>query len=141
MDTLPTPDVAAALSADGRFAALSAVPLVFLLVVGLMAAFVVFAVTMALYRLARYARAPLQTAPARCVAKRTQVTEPPGHSIPDTWYYATFQMPDGARRELAVPARDFDQFVEGDEGVLTWKDTILQSFRRHGAPPQGPISS
>lgn len=117
--------------------------LMFLLVMG---AFV--------YRAVRYARAPRMSSPAVCTAKRTQVT---GHSsatrgageasgtgmattgTTSTWYYASFQLPDGQRLELSLDGREYGQLAEGDSGILNWRDDIFEGLQRNpsaGSQPQ-----
>ncbi len=35
-----------------------------------------------------------------------------------TWYYASFQLPDGQRLELSLDGREYGQLAEGDSGIL-----------------------
>lgn len=64
------------------------------------------------YRGLPYAATP-QTAPARCVSKRTHVWGGSGESSASTRYFAIFEMADGTRQELGLSGREFRDAVRG----------------------------
>jgi hypothetical protein len=74
--------------------------------------------------------APLLTGPATVVTKREHVWGGSGDTGASTTYYATFQLPAGDRVELPVPATQYGQLVEGDQGVLTHQGTRFKGFAR-----------
>lgn len=83
----------------------------------------------------RYGLASPQSAPATCVAKRTQVTGGGGmpgemHSGSTTWYHATFEFADGSRRELSLTGTQYGLLAEGDHGELIWRDTVFKGLDR-----------
>ena len=47
-----------------------------------------------------------------------------------TFYYATFELTNGERMELAVPSNEFGMLVEGDSGTLTFQGTRYLGFNR-----------
>ncbi len=56
-----------------------------------------------------------------------------------TWYYASFQLPDGQRLELSLDGREYGQLAEGDSGILNWRDDIFEGLQRNpsaGSQPQ-----
>ena len=77
---------------------------------------------------------PVLTVPARIVTKRTQTsgmgaTGDMGGSV-STWYYVTFEMGSGERRELGVSGHEYGLLAEGDEGTLTYQGTRYKGFAR-----------
>lgn len=74
---------------------------------------------------------PIETVPARIVAKRAHVSGGSGDSSSTTRYYATFERADsGERVELQVPTRLFGLLVESDHGTLTYQGTRFHGFER-----------
>lgn len=84
------------------------------------------------------ARQPVLSTPARVVTKRTSVSSSAHSTGPDTppmsststSYYATFESPDGERRELPVPGKEYGLLVEGDQGTLSTQGTWYKGFVR-----------
>ncbi|GAA1164364.1 hypothetical protein GCM10009584_01540 [Ornithinimicrobium humiphilum] len=103
---------------------------------------VLVVVVMVVVRLAQGARTiaensaqPERTVSARVIGKRTQV-EGGGNDTPvRSLYFVTFQLPDGERVELKVPARLHGQVAEGDEGRLTHQGTWFRGFERRRVIP------
>ncbi|MFN8098058.1 MAG: DUF2500 domain-containing protein [Dermatophilaceae bacterium] len=73
--------------------------------------------------------APVTTSPATVTSRRTEVTGG-GESRAVTTYHATFEFPDGTRREFTLTGEQYAQLAEGDRGLLTTQGTWFQSFRR-----------
>ncbi len=89
----------------------------------------VLAIVSASQRRARNLAAPRLEAEARVVDKRSLVTGG-GQSPADQRYFVTFQLPDGNRFELRVPASESGLLVVGDEGRLSWRGTDYLGFAR-----------
>lgn len=75
------------------------------------------------------ATGPRLSAEAVVVDKRTQLT---GGGETSKWqhYYVTFQLTDGNRVELEVPATDSGMLVVGDQGTLDWQGPRYLRFAR-----------
>ena len=67
------------------------------------------------------------TMTARIVGKRLDLVM---GEKPSVVYYITFQMPDGKRKEMAVPGPKYGLLVENDEGRLSVKGDVFQDFKR-----------
>lgn len=80
------------------------------------------------------AASPEQTVVARVVAKRTRTEGGGNDTAVRTTSFVTFERPDGERVELTVPAREYGQLVEGDEGRLTHQGTWYRGFERNRMP-------
>lgn len=80
-------------------------------------------------RTTRQRLAPHQSAEARIVEKRTEVTGG-GELRVHQHYFVTFEFPDGRRLELAVPTQESGMLVTGDRGTLTWQGTRYLGFAR-----------
>src|SRR4051812_12888390 len=76
---------------------------------------------------------PVETLPARVVAKRGE-TSGNGmhhhHHRVRTSYYVTFELKSGERMEFGLDGSDFGLLVEGDEGELTFQGTRYHGFER-----------
>jgi hypothetical protein len=76
---------------------------------------------------------PVLSEPARVVAKRTEtqggVAPNTGGQV-STWYYATFELPGGDRREFSIRGNEYGMLAEGDEGTLTFQGTRYHRFER-----------
>jgi hypothetical protein len=72
---------------------------------------------------------PPGRAEARVVTKRSEVLGH-GHGRTYTTYYATFEFPDGSRREFPLSGTEFGLLVEGDAGFLSWQRTAYRGFER-----------
>jgi hypothetical protein len=81
-------------------------------------------------------RKPVLTERATVVAKRTQtsgsVHQNTGGNV-STWYYATFELPSGDRREFSIRGKEYGMLAEGDEGLLTYQGTRYKGFERRRA--------
>lgn len=92
----------------------------------------------AAYGIAEWSRnnsLPVEDSTARVVAKRSEVTgggHHHGHSHRRvrTYYYVTFELGSGQRKEFGVPGPEYGVLVEGDEGTLTHQGTRYHGFRR-----------
>jgi Protein of unknown function (DUF2500) len=78
-------------------------------------------------------RKPIETAPAKVVAKRSatsgNVSSNQGGMV-TTYYYATFEFKSGERREFWLNASDYGLLAEGDHGQLTHQGTRFHRFER-----------
>ena len=71
---------------------------------------------------ARWSRnnaSPVESAPARVVAKRTDTSGRVSGGRVWTDYYVTFELGSGERREYEVEGGEYGVLVEGDRGTLT----------------------
>ena len=77
--------------------------------------------------------------PVRCkiVSKRTQVRgghtshdDMHAHSQGSTYYYATFELENSERMELAIPSHQIGYLVEGDTGILSFQGNLFVKFDR-----------
>ncbi len=80
---------------------------------------------------------PRLTVPAKVVSKRTSVSRGHHHGVnghmhttSSTWYYATFEVENGDRMELALSGSEYGMLAEGDTGKLTFQGTRYLSFER-----------
>lgn len=64
---------------------------------------------------------------ARVITKRT-----PGGSE----YYIGFEMEDGERIELCVQGSQYGVIIEGDQGMVSFRDGRMVAFDRTGAVPR-----
>ena len=69
---------------------------------------------------------------ATVVSKRTEVSG--GEKSTSTSYFATFELPFGARKELEVSGREYGQLAEGDRGQLHHQGTRYLGFTRSAEP-------
>src|SRR5215469_758267 len=64
---------------------------------------------------------PVLSERARVVAKRSEtsgtVHSNTGGGSVSTWYYATFELPSGDRREFSIAGKEYGLLSEGDEGM------------------------
>jgi hypothetical protein len=83
---------------------------------------------------------PVETVPARVVAKRTDTWRSGthhhhhhhSHGRVRTSYFVTFELKSGERMEFGLYGKDYGLLVEGDEGKLTYQGTRYHRFgRRH----------
>jgi hypothetical protein len=76
---------------------------------------------------------PVLSERARVVAKRSetsgQVPSNAGGYV-STWYYVTFELPSGDRREYSIAGKEHGMLSEGDEGTLTYQGTRYRGFQR-----------
>lgn len=106
--------------------------LVFVIVIG----GILFAVVKGIAQWSYNNGQPLLSSPARVVAKRTDTSG--GGSMNgmnsmnrvNTWYYATFDIEGGERREFSVSGREYGMLAEGDQGTLTFQGTRYKGFTR-----------
>ncbi|WP_070000628.1 DUF2500 domain-containing protein [Cellulosilyticum sp. I15G10I2] len=93
-----------------------------------------------IYRIVNIAkdkRKPIIPVRAKVVAKRTQVrgghtshNDMHGHTLSSTYYYATFELENGERMELAIPSHQIGYIVEGDTGILNFQGSLFVKFDR-----------
>jgi hypothetical protein len=74
-------------------------------------------------------RSPVLSEPARFVAKRAQTSGDVGGRV-STWYFVTFELPSGDRKEFSVRGKEYGMLTEGDEGLLTYQGTRYHRFER-----------
>jgi hypothetical protein len=73
---------------------------------------------------------PVETLPARVIAKRPHTWGGTGDSSAHTSYYVTFELESGERLEMPVNDNFYGMNVEGDTGMLTHQGTQMMSFER-----------
>jgi hypothetical protein len=76
---------------------------------------------------------PVESVPARVVAKRTETWGGGGHHSHrrvSTNYFVTFELKSGDRMEFNLYGKDYGLLVEGDEGTLTYQGTRYHGFDR-----------
>jgi uncharacterized protein YneF (UPF0154 family) len=76
----------------------------------------------------RNASSPRLARETRVVGKRLHVSG--GKSGSSTYYYATFEFPDGSRQEFGVGSKIYGMLVEGDLGTLHSQGTYVWEFNR-----------
>jgi hypothetical protein len=94
---------------------------------------ILFQIVRGIVQWAHNNRQPVLSEPAQVVAKRTDTSGSVGHSTGgsvSTWYYVTFELASGERREMGVRGRDYGSLAEGDEGTLTYQGTRYKGFAR-----------
>jgi len=118
------------------FSIMSFIPIIMFVVVG---GFIVTVFVKVIGQWNKDNKSPRITVPAEVVAKRddmshrhhhSSTTQHGFHSSTSHTYYATFQMENGERMELLVPATEFGLLVEGDRGMLTFQGRRYVSFAR-----------
>ena len=82
-------------------------------------------------------RQPVIPVRAKVIAKRTQVrgrgtqhNDIHMQSHTSTSYYATFELENGERMELAIPSHQIGYLVEGDRGILSFQGRLFVKFDR-----------
>ena len=73
---------------------------------------------------------PVESVPAKVVAKRTDTSGRMRGGRVWTTYYVTFELEGGERREFWVDGEAFGVLVEGDRGTLTHQGTRNKGFHR-----------
>lgn len=107
-------------------------PIMFFLVFGL----IIFTIAKGIKQNMYNNKQPIIPVQTKVVAKRYNVSHHTNgtndniHHSSNTTYYATFEMTNGERMELHVPASEFGMLVEGDEGTLQFQGTRFISFTR-----------
>ncbi|MGL5081230.1 MAG: DUF2500 domain-containing protein [Microcoleaceae cyanobacterium] len=76
----------------------------------------------------RNASSPRLAREARVVGKRLDVSG--GKNGSSTYYYATFEFPDGSREEFGVGSKIYGMLAEGDLGTLHSQGTYVWEFNR-----------
>jgi hypothetical protein len=77
---------------------------------------------------------PIESIPAKVVAKRAHVSGGAGSAPSTTTYYATFEYQGGSREEIRVSGQQYSMLAEGDQGTLSRQGTWFKGFdRRIGA--------
>ncbi len=87
--------------------------------------------------IAKNKRKPIIPVKAKIVSKRTQVrgghvshNNMHAHRHARTYYYATFELENGERMELAIPLHEAGYIVEGDSGILSFQGDLFVKFDR-----------
>lgn len=108
--------------------------LVFVLVIGGF----IFAIVKGISTWAWNNEQPIQTAAARLVSKRTDTSgmgsnmNNTGGSV-NTWYYVTFEIDGGERKEFGMSGHEYGLLAQGDSGSLTYQGTRYKGFARSAA--------
>lgn len=95
-----------------------------LLVIGIFIVIIVSLIT----NFIRYASSPRLAREARVIGKRLYVSG--GNNRASTYYYATFEFPDGSREEFGVGSKIYGMLAEGDMGTLDSQGTYVHNFNR-----------
>jgi Protein of unknown function (DUF2500) len=98
--------------------------LVGLLIVGILILIIVSLITTFI----RNASSPRLAREARVVGKRLDISG--GKNGSSTYYYATFEFPDGSREEFGVSSKIYGILAEGDLGTLHSQGTYVWEFNR-----------
>lgn len=113
-------------------------PLVFGLVFALVIGVFLFVIVKGIGTWAWNNQQPVQTLPAKVVSRRTD-TSGTGSSMNSssgsggsvsTWYYVTFELDGGERKEFGVSGHEYGLLAEGDPGTLTFQGTRYKGFAR-----------
>lgn len=73
---------------------------------------------------------PIESVPAKVIAKRTDTSGGMNGRRVWTEYYVTFEFEGGERREFWVGSGDFGVLAEGDRGTLICQGTRYKGFER-----------
>src|SRR3954471_20875632 len=73
---------------------------------------------------------PVESVPAKVVAKRTETSGRMSGGGVWTTYFVTFELEGGERQEYRVGGREYGVLVGGDRGALTHQGTRYKGFRR-----------
>jgi Protein of unknown function (DUF2500) len=95
-----------------------------LLVVGIFILIIVSLITTFI----RNASSPRLAREARVIGKRLDVSG--GNNRSFTYYYTTFEFPDGSREEFGVSSQIYGMIAEGDVGTLESQGTYVWNFNR-----------
>lgn len=87
---------------------------------------IIFIIVKSLSQGVKNSNSPVIVEPARVIAKRIDVSG--DHSY--TTYYATFEVQNGMRMELAVKGAEYGLLAERDDGTLSYQGTRYLSFER-----------
>jgi hypothetical protein len=82
---------------------------------------------------------PETRAQAKVVSKRLEVSG--GENSTSTRYYATFELPQGFRREYKVEGSEYGQLAEGDSGQLIYQGSRHLGFQREAATEEAPATT
>ena len=119
--------------------AFGAFPLIFGLVFVLVIGGILYAIVKGIRTWAWNNGQPVQSLPARLVSKRTDTSgggtmmndnDNMGSSRVTTWYYVTFEVDGGERKEFGVGGQEYGLLAEGDHGTLTFQGTRYKGFTR-----------
>lgn len=79
-------------------------------------------------------RRPVLIVQSMVVSKRVEVSlrhmPDTAENRSETKYYITFELESGDRLEFSVDGKEYGQYVEGDEGLLTFKGDLFRGFER-----------
>ena len=100
-------------------------PIAGLLIVGIFILIIVSWVTSFI----RNASSPRLAREARVIGKRLYVSGGINGSS-TSYYYATFEFPDGSREEFGVSSQIYGMIAEGDMGTLQSQGTYVSNFNR-----------
>jgi hypothetical protein len=101
--------------------------------IGIVFLFVLFQIGKGVAEWANNNSLPVLSAPARVVAKRTETHGNMSTNTAaqvSTYYYVTFELDDGDRKEYSLYGTDYGMLAEGDEGTLTYQGTRYHGFER-----------
>ncbi|MDF2590796.1 MAG: hypothetical protein K0S75_262 [Clostridia bacterium] len=108
----------------------NAFPIIFgIIFIGVIGMFI-FGIGSSIKQYASNKSKPVETLPARIIAKRPHTWGGAGDSSAHTSYYVTFELENGERIEMPVNGDFYGMNVEGDTGMLTHQGTQMISFER-----------
>lgn len=108
----------------------SAVPIFIGIIFIAVVAMFIFGIGSSVKQYASNKSKPVETLPARVIAKRPHTWGGTGDSSAHTSYYITFELESGERLEMPVSDNFYGMNVEGDTGMLTHQGTQMMSFER-----------
>lgn len=121
--------------APGADGVLTAVPALMGLFLTIFVVVVVVKLVQGARTVAANSAQPERSVTARVVGRRMRTEGGGNDTAVRSVYFATFELPDGERLELKVPARQYGQVAEGDEGQLTHQGTWFRGFERRRVIP------
>jgi hypothetical protein len=108
----------------------SAVPVIGMIIFIIVIGGFIFAIGNGVKQYASNKAKPVETVPARVIAKRPHTWGGGGDSAAHTSYYITFELENGERIEIPVGDEFYGMHIEGDTGMLTHQGTHMISFER-----------
>lgn len=108
----------------------TALPIFFFVILGI----IVISVAGSLKKHFMNYRRPVQSVQTTVVSKRTEVLlrhmPDSAENRSESKYYITFEVESGDRLEFPVEGKDYGQYAEGDEGLLTFQGKRFRGFER-----------
>jgi hypothetical protein len=108
----------------------SAFPIIFGIIFIAVISMFIFGIGSSIKQYASNKSKPVETVPAKIIAKRPHTWGGTGNTSAHTSYYVTFELENGERLEMPVNDNFYGMNVEGDTGMLTHQGTQMTSFER-----------